>query len=268
MSATARGGYDARMDDVAAFYDALADDYPSLFADWDASVRRQGEVIDGLIQAVIPGRPASILDATCGIGTQAIGLALRGHHVSATDLSARAVERARQEATRLGVEVEFGVSDVRALPGRFAVAFGAAITFDNALPHLVEPGDLRAGLQSLHGVLRPGGLLLASIRDYDAILADRPEGEPARMTGQPGRRRLVAQAWEWDDREPVYRLHQFVLREEPAEEWTTRHLETRYRALRRSELEAVAREVGFRSIRWLEPSETGYYQPIMEARRA
>ena len=58
------------------------------------------------------------------------------------------------------------------------------------------------------------------------------------------------------------------LREEPAEEWTTRHLETRYRALRRSELEAVAREVGFRSIRWLEPSETGYYQPIMEARRA
>ena len=68
-------------------------------------------------------------------------------------------------------------------------------------------------------------------------------------------------------RRAKYRLHQFVLREDPDGTWTTRHLETSYRALRRSELEADAREVGFHKVRWLEPSESGYYQPIMEGRR-
>jgi len=33
-------------DSVARFYDGLADEYHLLFADWDASVRRQGEILD------------------------------------------------------------------------------------------------------------------------------------------------------------------------------------------------------------------------------
>src|SRR5579864_1331064 len=137
------------MDDIAAFYDALADEYQSLFADWDASVAWQGEVIDRLIRSVLPDGHVSILDATCGIGTQAIGLALRGHAVTATDVSMASVERARQEAARLGASVEFGVADLRALPDAFSGAFDVVISFDNALPHLVEREDQEAAFRSL-----------------------------------------------------------------------------------------------------------------------
>jgi glycine/sarcosine N-methyltransferase len=78
---------------------------------------------------------------------------------------------------------------------------------------------------------------------------------------------MVAQAWEWDTAEPTYRLHQFVLREALSGEWSVRHLETRYRALRRTELAAVADQVGFRDAQWLEPATTRFHQPILMARR-
>jgi hypothetical protein len=59
---------------VAHFYDELADDYHLIYSDWDASIRRQGDDLDALI-----GQDrAAVLDCSCGIGTQAIGLALRG----------------------------------------------------------------------------------------------------------------------------------------------------------------------------------------------
>ena len=259
--------YHAGVDEVAAFYDSLADDYQALFADWDASVRRQGEVIDRLVRAALAGGAATVFDATCGIGTQAIGLALLGHRVTASDLSGKAVERAGQEAARLGAAIEFLVSDMRCLPPTLAGAFDVAISFDNALPHLVDQADLDAALRGLHRVLRPDGLLLASIRDYDTILRTRPTGEATRMSGRPGQRRVVAQAWDWDEHEPTYRLHEFVVQESPDGAWSARHLEAPYRALRRSELEAAASAAGFREIRWLEPPETGYYQPIVAGRR-
>jgi glycine/sarcosine N-methyltransferase len=181
-------------------------------------------------------------------------------------VSSVSVDRARREAARLGASLTLGVADVRALSDLVPGPFDVAITFDNALPHLVEPADLGAALQSLRDELRPGGLLLASIRDYDAVLASPPSGEPPRMSGSPGKRRVVAQVWEWDATRPIYRLHQFVLREHPTGEWSARHLQARYRALRRSELAVAAEEAGFRDVRWLEPADTRFYQPILAAR--
>jgi glycine/sarcosine N-methyltransferase len=84
---------------VAEFYDALADDHHLIYADRDASLRRQGAALDALMDR---GR-AAVLDCSCGIGTQAIGLALHGHHVTGTDLSPRAAARAAREAGRRGV---------------------------------------------------------------------------------------------------------------------------------------------------------------------
>jgi methylase of polypeptide subunit release factors len=84
---------------VSRFYDELAADYHLVYADWDASIVRQGESLDRLIYA----RRASVLDCACGIGTQAIGLALRGHRVTGSDISPAAVGRVTREAERRGV---------------------------------------------------------------------------------------------------------------------------------------------------------------------
>jgi 2-polyprenyl-3-methyl-5-hydroxy-6-metoxy-1,4-benzoquinol methylase len=52
------------------------------------------------------------LDLTCGIGTQAIGFAQQGFSVTASDLSANAVKRAKSEAKLRNVSIRFTVCDI------------------------------------------------------------------------------------------------------------------------------------------------------------
>lgn len=249
---------------VADFYDHLAGDYHLLFADWDRAVQRQGEILDRLLAAGIGPAPQRVLDCSCGIGTQAIGLAQRGHIVHATDLSRAAVDRARREAARLGVPLTTGVADLRDLtqvPG----TFDAVVTCDNALPHLLTDDDLRHAAREMLGKLRAGGLLVASIRDYDRFLAERPQAETPRVFDGPDGRRIVFQVWDWQADAPVYTLSHFIVTDVEGA-WRTTHAATTYRALQRHELGAILAEVGFREIAWLMPEESGYYQPIVTAR--
>ncbi|MEU2630611.1 class I SAM-dependent methyltransferase, partial [Kitasatospora sp. NPDC007106] len=71
----------APQDPVAGFYDGLAAGYHLIYADWEAGIRRQGAALDALLTDRLGSGPADVLDCACGIGTQAIGLALRGHRV-------------------------------------------------------------------------------------------------------------------------------------------------------------------------------------------
>src|SRR5690606_40918171 len=64
-----------------------------IFADWKQSVHRQAKVLGKFIAAHKGDPPLTILDCACGIGTQAIGLALAGYSVYGTDLSPEAIER-------------------------------------------------------------------------------------------------------------------------------------------------------------------------------
>ena len=58
---------------TTAFYDALAPYYHLIYPDWDASSRRQATALVTLLGelGVPPGN--RVLDAACGIGTQALG---------------------------------------------------------------------------------------------------------------------------------------------------------------------------------------------------
>src|SRR5438876_5527565 len=99
--------------DTSRFYDDIADLYHLVYADWPASMRRQAEVLDGILQSALGEGPHRILDVSCGIGTQALGLAALRHAVTASDVSVRAIERARREAEQRGLEVKFSIADMR-----------------------------------------------------------------------------------------------------------------------------------------------------------
>jgi SAM-dependent methyltransferase len=98
---------------VRDFYDGLAAAYHLVYGDrWDDAVAGQGAVLDRLIRDV-HGDAADVLDCACGIGTQAIGLALCGHRVHGTDISQRSLDRARRVV---------GVHDARGQRGLRAAA--------------------------------------------------------------------------------------------------------------------------------------------------
>ena len=98
---------------MSEFYDGLANLYHLIFQDWDKSIERQAGQLSGIIEERWGAGMRHILDVSCGIGTQAIGLAQRGFLVTASDLSHGAISRAEVEAQRRGVEIDFSVCDMR-----------------------------------------------------------------------------------------------------------------------------------------------------------
>ena len=120
-----------------------------------------------------------VLEIGCGTGTNAVYLASLGVEVVATDVSPRAVERARKRAAEAGVAIEFAVVDYLtedAPGGPFA------LIFDRGVWHVFDPAEEReryAARVSRH--LCAGGRWLS--------VSGSTEG-PARETGPPRRNLL------------------------------------------------------------------------------
>ena len=160
------------------FYDDLAESYHLIFENWDRSIERQAAILGPILERYTRLPAPAILDCSCGIGTQTLGLAQRGHMIVASDLSRTAVARAQREAKRLGVEVQFHVADMRDLSSIPQPEFDVVLAADNALPHLLSEQDLDRALQQMAGKLKPGGILMATVRDYDRLIQARPAMQP------------------------------------------------------------------------------------------
>jgi glycine/sarcosine N-methyltransferase len=253
-------------DSVQQFYQQLAPDYHTIFADWRASVQRQAGILDNLIRGEMDDTARSVLDCSCGIGTQAIGLALHGYTVHATDLSPAAVERAAKEAESFGVSFTTGVADFRTLESQVAGTFDVVLSFDNSIAHLLTDEDLSLAIRNMRAKLRDGGLLMLSIRDYDRLIVDKPiSTQPTRVNREEGRT-LSFQVWDWAADGKSYTLNHFTVKQQ-GDGWQTSCQTTQLRALQRAELSAILQDAGFTNIRWLMPDDSGFYQPVVMARK-
>lgn len=226
-------------------------------------MERQAKVLNPLLIAQLPDRPLKILDCACGIGTQAIGFAKFGHKVTASDLSEAEVGRARREAKSRGVDISFHVSDMTSLAEIAESNFDVVAAMDNALPHLSSE-QLRDAIRAMGSKLKPKGRFLASIRDYDALLPQRPAMQQPAFYGRKGERRIVHQVWDWID-DANYLVHLYITIESN-QTWTTHHFVSEYRCILRSELSNELESAGFTDVQWLMPDESGYYQPLVRAK--
>jgi SAM-dependent methyltransferase len=111
------------------------------------------------VEGLTPGRA---LDVGCGEGADAIWLALRGWTVTAIDISAVAIGRARAAAELAGAAVEWICGDV--LQTAFPAGSFALVSMQYpALPKAAGEGAVRALLNTV----QPGALLLAVYHDLD-----------------------------------------------------------------------------------------------------
>jgi SAM-dependent methyltransferase len=252
---------------VTEFYDRLSPEYrQNMGWDWEAVMRDEGATLSRFLENQL-GRPGphSVLDCSCGIGTQAIGLALQGHRVHATDLSPVSIDCASKEAATLGVEMTFGVADFRRLEDVVSDMFDVVLTCDNSIAHCLTDEDLDAALASMKARLNPGGIVLISLRDYAALVSEKPRFNNEHVQEKPDGRRVVFQLWDWADTGDRYRNNQFLLRETDGI-YEVKHYETELRALLKDEMMAAVKNAGYEDARWHVPEESGYYQPIVTAR--
>ena len=159
---------------IQTFYDNLATQYDKLFLDWQATTQEQAVILDRLFADNGFDKSANILDCACGIGTQAIGLAAIGYHVTGSDISDGELAEAKMRASQNNVNVRFEHADFCALESTFTEQFDIVIAMDNALPHMLTSHDLASAVKSIVNQIRDGGMFVASIRDYDALLMDKP----------------------------------------------------------------------------------------------
>lgn len=251
------------MDITQTFYDNLASQYDQLFADWHATTKEQALLLDRLFAAQGFDRSTRILDCACGIGTQAIGLAALGYHVTASDFSEGALTEAKKRAAQHQVPLRLEKADFCALSEVFSEAFNIVIAMDNALPHMLTAAALENAIRSITGQIAPGGIFVASIRDYDTLLRTTPPYSPPYIHETADGQRVAFQTWKWEG--DCYQLIQYII--EDGQTLQVSKFACQYRATERAELTALLKAHGCAEVQWLMPEDSGFYQPIVIAKK-
>jgi SAM-dependent methyltransferase len=248
------------------FYDQLAEDYHLVYPDWSLSVSRQGEALDALARELLRrAEPLDVLDCSCGIGTQALGLAERGHRVIATDLSPAAAARAGMEAQLRGLRIETAAADMRALPFAHG-AFDLVLSADNALAHLLSADDVRHALGGMRRAVRDNGLLMLTARDYGDARQTRRASTVPQVTDTAAGRVVTFQLWHWREN-GIYDFEHVQLVPD-GESWQVRVRRATSRAWELEELAQLVRECEFEDVTWHTADRASYFQPVLTARPA
>lgn len=244
---------------IESFYDQLSPYYKYIFQDWNASVDRQATLLDGVIQEYFNGKVHSILDAACGIGTQTFGLAQKGYKLTASDISSGEIEKARLEAQRRNLDIDFQVADMRNLAGKIQKKFDLVIACDNAVPHLLSDDEILQAFMQFEQVVSESGGCIISVRDYDALERGGRKLFPRVVHDVPQGKIVVFDCWEFDG--DFYDITMYIV-EDTGQTIAQTHVIRggRYYCVSILKLEELMKEAGFKNVLTLKER---FYQPLL-----
>ena len=251
------------MNITQTFYDNMAADYDKLFQDWQAATREQAEILDKIFRDQGVDPQIKILDCACGIGTQSIGLAALGYLLTSSDISDAELEEAAQRAKENKVNIRFAHADFTALEEVFSELFDVVIAMDNPLAHMLTREDMEKAIGSITGRIKSGGLFVSSFRDYDGLLEEKPAYSPPYIHNAQAGKRVSFQTWDWEG--DIYHLTQYIIDDQDA--LSVGKFLCSLRAVRRQEVTDLLLAHGCQEVVWKFPEETGFYQPIVIAKK-
>lgn len=229
------------------FYDAIAGYYRYFYRDWETQLEREGL---GL-RAVFRNKGIQrVLDASCGAGAQAVPLAQLGYEVVAADPSAGMLRKAREIAEQYDVadKIEFVHADFATLLERVQGPFDAVISKGNALPHLLLDDEIEDALLTFYELLRPGGVVVIGMRDFEPFMEHRPRFLPGFIHEDNGGELITFDVWEWEDGPPVIATQSLFIVRGDGINYETIKRQVVYRPLSTDEVKVVLLEVGFEDI--------------------
>ena len=215
-------------------------------------------MLETVIREIGDDDVSSVLDVSCGIGTQALGLSSRGYHVTASDLSPQEVERAKQEATLRGLSIDFSVADMRHAFNHHARQFDIVLSCDNSVPHLLSDEDILIAFRQFYQCTRPGGGCIITVRDYEKEDFSKQQVKPYGVREVDGIRWLIWQVW--DPHPPTYDVTIYFVEDRGGTECRTHIMRSKYYAVSIPTLIKMMKDAGFDDVFRLDDR---FFQPII-----
>ena len=215
-----------------------------VFVDWPGRLARE---LPGLERRLAGAR--RVLDVGCGTGRHVQALLERGFDAHGADASEDMLTQGRT----LGIDQErlhlWRLGDEPTPSVNAAAPFDAVIALGNMWPMLVEPDDLAAAARALHGILRPGGVLVLGLKAFGERELEHPYLPLLKRTHE-GRALWFVRFVDFDVPQPqehaVCDLHISILRGDADDEHEALvHRATRVRSWSADELRDWLTEAGF-----------------------
>lgn len=145
----------------ASYYNTRAERY-------DKFNENNSKAINTLLEKILKEHHVNtVLDLTCGTGSQVFWLNKVGFEVVGSDVSRNMLKIAKQKAKHNNLKIKFLQGDCRNV---YAGNFDAAITIFNAIGHLTRE-DFKLTIQNINLNLNSDGLYIFDIYDLDYLKA-------------------------------------------------------------------------------------------------
>lgn len=177
-------------------YDGLAEVYEWLISDAKLTPTEFAASFDDVLR-LLPSN-AHVLDCSCGTGQLAVGLASLGMQVVATDASETMVRRTAELSEEFRASVRTMRADWQELPDHFDdTTFDMVFCVGNSLHHAVGARGRVAALESMSRLLRRGGRLVLTSRNWELVRARGSRLDISdRLVRRNDRNAVVIYRWE------------------------------------------------------------------------
>ena len=143
--------------------------YDKFSKNYDKFYEEKSQIINQVIEKILKEHSIkSVIDMTCGTGSQVFFLNKLGYEVVGSDISLSMLEIARNKAQEKNLNIKFLEGDIRTFE---AGKFDAVITIFNAIGHLTK-SDFEKAICNIHNNLKPGGLYIFDINNLDYLLLE------------------------------------------------------------------------------------------------
>ncbi len=140
--------------------------------DWDARLKRELPVIRAVLG---PPGELGILDAGCGTGHQAAGMAALGYRVTGADISEEMLAVARDTVRHGNREVELVCTPYQSMPAALGERkFDGVYCLANSLAAAGARDAVREALAAFAACLRPGGKLFVQVLNFLPMRLEEP----------------------------------------------------------------------------------------------
>jgi glycine/sarcosine N-methyltransferase len=212
---------------------------------WEEVVPYLGEIFGA-------GSGRTVLDCTCGWGTQTIPLAKLGWQVTACDISETSISLARTYAQQEDVPVDFQICDLGNLAQRFDQEFDCVVCCKSLYEIPTDEG-IRKAIHGMYTALKPRGKCYIELRDMDQMMEEKPRHIFCGEKDIPDGRIICIEDWDYESESTLVDLTAFMREDhsrDPSDNfrWVTETIGKRKKVLGKAELQDFLEGEGFEPV--------------------